>query len=785
MTNLVVKRNGTTQAFDEAKIARAIEWATDGLNVSPQAVKDGVIMLVRPNIPTAEIQQALVLAAAKLIKRNCPDASYVAARLSLLDLYSRANRELGYDTFGYTTLGKYIERGVNDKVLSPELLKYFDIEKLNEVIKPERDLYFEYLGITILADRYLIRSRLNAGAKESGEIIELPQHFLMRVSMGLALGEKIPDRTARAIEFYELFSSHDYLASTPTLFNSGTNHQQLSSCYLNTVADALSSEEENDQEMRYASIYGTIDECARLSKYAGGIGTDWTRVRSAGDIIHGTQGKSSGTVPYLKVYNDTAVAVNQGGKRKGSFAPYLELWHPDIWQFCELKKNSGDERYRAHDIFPAAWTSDLFMERVINDPDGMWSFFSPSEYPELHELYGEEFKVRYEQLEAEGKFRSQMEVKKLWKKVLTSLFETGHPWMTFKDACNLRSPQRHAGVIHSSNLCTEITLNTSDTETAVCNLGSINLSQVRNPEHLRKIIRTAVRMLDNVIDINFYPSRRAMRSNLKHRPIGLGVMGLGEYLIKRGIAFDSEEALQEQDELFEMISYYAIEASSDLAAERGTYPSFRGSDWSKGIMPIDTYRDLLESRPKHEWQTPGEERLNWDALRLKVAKQGMRNSNVMAIAPTATISNILGTTPCIEPPYELECVKANLSGPFDWIDPSLRHTEHAHLVKAAFDIDQTWILRAAAVRQKWIDQSQSVNIFAKLGTKGKDLSNWYKLAWILGLKTTYYLRNQSEEAAKKVKSQPVAVTTPNVNADVMEQEIGMCSIDNPDCESCQ
>lgn len=782
MTELVVKRNGTTQPFDEAKIDKAIQWAVKGLNVSAEAIKDGVVMLVRPNIPTAEIQQALVLSAAKLIGRKCMDASFAAARLSLLDLYSKVNRELGTDGYNYPRLRTYIQRGVNDKVLSPELLEHFDLDALDSVIVPQNDFLFEYLGITILSDRYLIRSRLHAGVKESGEIIELPQHFLMRVAMGLALGEKPEERTKRAIEFYLQFSYHDYLASTPTLFNAGTLHQQLSSCYLNTVADSLSSEEEDDQANRYASIFGTIDECARLSKYAGGIGTDWTRVRSSGDIINGTQGKSSGTVPYLKIYNDTAVAVNQGGKRKGSFCPYLELWHPDIWQFCELKKNSGDERYRAHDIFPAAWTCDLFMERVIETPDAMWSFFSPNEYPELHELYGEAFKARYEELEALGVYRSQMPVKNLWKKILTSLFETGHPWVTFKDACNLRSPQRHAGVIHSSNLCTEITLNTSDTETAVCNLGSVNLSQIKNDGHLRQIIRTGIRMLDNVIDINFYPSARAKKSNLKHRPIGLGVMGLAEYLIQRGIAFDSEESLVEQDILFEKISYYAIEASSDLAAERGSYPSYEGSDWSKGILPIDTYAELLKSRPKHDWQTQAETRLDWDALREKVKTQGMRNSNVMAIAPTATISNILGTTPCIEPPFELECVKSNLSGPFNWVDPSLRY-EHAHLSKSVFDIDQTWVIRAAAVRQKWIDQSQSTNLFAKLGTKGKDLSKWYKLAWVLCLKTTYYLRNQSEEAAKKVKSQPVATTSPNTN--IMEQELNMCSIDNPDCESCQ
>ncbi|MEJ8025462.1 ribonucleoside-diphosphate reductase subunit alpha [Acinetobacter baumannii] len=772
MTTLVVKRDGSTQEFDATKIEKAINWAVEGLDVSADAIKDGTVMLVRPNMPTAEIQKALILSASKLIKRNCMDASLAAARLMLLDLYSSVAKEFGNkaNTAQYPTLRQYIERAVAEKALTPELLE-FDLEALNAVIKPENDKKFEYLGLTILVDRYLTRSQLHVTVKESGAIIELPQHFFMRVAMGLALGEAKADRLERAIEFYELFSSHDYLSSTPTLFNSGTNHPQLSSCYLNTVADSLSSE---DDENRYASIYGTIDECARLSKYAGGIGTDWTRVRSSGDLIKGTQGKSSGIVPYLKVYNDTAVAVNQGGKRKGSFAPYLELWHTDVWQFCELKKNSGDERLRAHDIYPAMWACDLFMERVKEN--GIWSFFSPAEYPELHELFGDAFKVRYEQLEAEGKYRSQMPAKQLWKKWLTSLFETGHPWVTFKDECNRRNPQQHAGVIHSSNLCTEITLNTSDDETAVCNLGSINLSQVESPEQLRKIIRTAVRMLDNVIDINFYPSSRARNGNLRHRPIGLGVMGYAEYLIKRGIAFDSEEHLVEADKLFEMISYYAIEASSDLAAERGKYQSYEGSLWSQGILPLDTARKGIGYGT----------RLDWDALRTKVLKQGMRNSNVMAIAPTATISNILGTTPCIEPPYELECVKSNLSGPFDWIDPSLRYVEHAHLVKSAFDIDQAWIIRAAAVRQRWIDQAQSINLFAKLGTKGKDLASWYMLAWELGLKTTYYLRNESNTAQAQVKSKPVVVDSPaNAPHDVMEQEMGMCSIDNPDCEACQ
>ncbi|WP_151708863.1 ribonucleoside-diphosphate reductase subunit alpha [Acinetobacter brisouii] len=770
----VTKRNGSTQPLDVAKIKKAIQWATNGLSIDSKEVEENAIMLIRPNMPTSEIQQSLILAAAGLLEKGVAymDASFVAARLKLLDLYKSVNLTLGtsHDSMEYPTLREYVKRGINENILSTDLLA-FDLEKLNAEIKPENDLLFTYLGLSTLADRYLVRSTLN------NQIIELPQHFLMRVAMGLALGEGA-NATDRAVEFYNLFSAHDYLASTPTLFNSATNHPQLSSCYLNTVKDQLSSE---DGENRYASIYGTLDECARLSKYAGGLGTDWTRVRSSGDIIRGTQGKSSGVVPYLKVSNDTAVAVNQGGKRKGSFAPYLENWHPDFPAFCDLRKNSGDDRYRAHDIFPAGWISDLFMERV--EAGGMWSFFSPNKYPDLHELYGEAFKQRFEELEKQGLYVSQMPAMELWKKMLTSLFETGHPWVTFKDTCNLRSPQSHVGVVHSSNLCTEITLNTSDEETAVCNLGSINLSRhvkdgQLDKEKLAKTIKTAVRMLDNVIDINFYPSSRAKTSNLKHRPIGLGVMGYHEYLVKRGIAFESDAHLVAADELFEYISYHAIKASCELAKERGAYETFNGSKWSQGILPIDT-----ANANAGVWHTY---ECDWDGLRADVQQWGMRNSNVMAIAPTATISNILGTTPCIEPPFELQCIKSNLSGPFTWIDPTLRYGDMS-LCKPAHEIDQTWIIRAAAVRQKWIDQSQSLNLFAKLGTKGRDLAAWYMLAWKLGLKTTYYLRGQSNSTTPNKKiNLPVAPTSPAIGGgDVMDADVNMCSIDNPDCESCQ
>lgn len=777
MTIYVTKRNGNKEEFNDIKIDKAIQWATRGTSIQFEEVKKSTVMLVRPNMTTADIQKSLTLGAATLLDNGVShmDATFVAARLKLLELYKTVNRALGQEVkVGYPHLKAYITHAVDQKVLSANLLENFDLEVLDGVIDQDADLLFNYLGLTTLGDRYLARNA--AQGEKLGEVIELPQHFFMRVAMGLALSDAPKLRTKRAIEYYNLFASHDFLSSTPTLFNSGTNHPQLSSCFLNTVADSLSHE---DDENRYASIYGTLDECARLSKFAGGVGTDWTRIRASGDLIKGTQGKSSGVVPYLKVYNDTAVAVNQGGKRKGSFAPYLENWHPDTWAYCELKKNSGDERLRAHDLFPALWISDLFMERVTND--GIWSFFSPNLYPELHELYGEAFKKRYEELEAEGKFASQMPAKNLWRKMLTSLFETGHPWVTFKDPINIRNPQAHAGVIHSSNLCTEITLNTSDDETAVCNLGSVNLSKhVKDGKldeaKLRKTIHTAIRMLDNVIDINFYPSTRAKNSNLRHRPIGLGVMGYHEYLVKLGIEFESEQHLDEADKLFEHISYYAIEASNELAKEYGPYPSFDGSTWSQGIMPIDT------ANRKAGGSFEGS--LDWDKLRKSVKDFGMRNSNVLALAPTATISNILGTTPCIEPPFELICAKSNLSGNFTWIDPTLRYGR-LELVKSVYEIDQTWIIRAAARRQKWIDQSQSLNLFAKLGTKGSDLAKWYMLAWELGLKTTYYLRGQSPEKAKTTPVNAPKAQQDVSNDQVLDQEINMCSIDNPDCESCQ
>ena len=761
----VIKRDGRSEALDVSKIQKETAWACSGLNVSQSELEMRAQVLFFDGMKTTEIHAAVTRGAVSMISAECMDASKAAARLVVLDLYKRVAGSMEYPS-----LKSYIAKGVQLKLLNPELLTKFNLELLDTAIVQERDKQFEYLGIQTLQDRYLIRAIEN---RKAGEVIELPQHFFMRVAMGLALREANPN--ARAVEFYNLLSSFDFMSSTPTLFNSGTLHSQLSSCYLNTVADSISAE---DGQNQHASIFGTIEECAKLSKYAGGIGTSWTRVRSAGDLIVGTSGRSSGVVPYLKIYNDTAVAVNQGGKRPGSFAPYLEPWHPDFFDFCDLKKNSGDERRRTHDIYPASWIPDLLMKRVKED--GVWSFFSPAEHPDLHELHGDEFEKRYELLEAHGKFRFQKPAKEVWKKILTSLFETGHPWINFKDACNERNPQSHVGTIHSSNLCTEITLNTSDDETAVCNLGSVNMRNhmklvdgkyVADYDKLRNTVNTAIRMLDNVIDINFYPSDRSKDSNMRHRPIGMGVMGYTEFLVAHGVDWESHEHLELADTFFEALSYYAIEASSGLAQERGAYPSFVGSKWSKGILPIDTAKRKVG----------GKMRLDWSALRQKVMKQGMRNSNTMAIAPTATISNIIGTTPCIEPVFERETVKSNLSGQFKWVDPSLRYGR-PELCKEAFDIDQLWLIRAAAVRQNWIDQSQSVNVFAKRGIRGKDLANIYMTAWELGLKTTYYLRTQSM-TAEEASAKPAVVAAPAAAS--LDAPLNMCSIDNPECESCQ
>lgn len=1069
----VFKRNGTRAPKDASKILKCIEWACKGLSVSPFSIFEAVEKAVYDGIKTTDIHRLAIGAAAGLISLDNPDANYVAARLLLQEVYKQAA-----DSVHYPHLRSYLIHAHGFGLLDDRMIdaSRFDMERLNSAVQTDRDFLFGYLGLQTLADRYFLRE------KPEGRIIEMPQHFWMRVAMGVALNEKHP--TARAIEFYNILSTLEFVSSTPTLFNSGTCHSQLSSCYGNTVYDSISNEEGMH---KHASIFGTIEECANLSKYAGGIGTDWTRVRAEGDFIRGTSGISSGVVPYLKIYNDTAVAVNQGGKRKGSFAPYLEPWHPDFLDFIELKKNTGDERKRAHEIYPAGWMPDLFMKRV--KAKGVWSFFSPKQYPELHELYGDAFEARYVELEAAGKFVRQMPAVELWRKWLTMMFETGHPWVTFKDETNRRNPQGHVGVIHNSNLCvapetliltdkgyvqikdvadkeisvwngesftytvpkktgegqellhvmldngaeldctpyhkfyvqrsyhgkpvevrahelqagdklikfdlpvivggedmplaytsglfsadgtyaagkpvlslyqekrdlfwpiqeevgfenitggdepcgykrtlrlpdsvapkfevplaasvqsrldwfaglcdgdgtvtrngtneslqvssvqkpfldkvrlmlhtlgidskvskmrdagkstfldangdqydqqalyrlliastevqklldlgfktwrlsferripnrearhfakvvsvedlgriddtycfteqgrhmgmfngiltgncTEIALNNSDNETFVCNLGSINLSRcnpIKDRARFRDVVHTAMRMLDNVIDINFYPSERARNSNLKHRPVGLGVMGYMEYLVQNGIDFESQAHLDFADCLFEEWSYYAIDASCELAQERGAYPTFEGSLWSKGILPIDTARG------------PHAGFMDWCELRSRVVRFGMRNSNCMAIAPTATISNIAGTTPCIEAAVDLVYSKTNLSGDFLVIDPTLKYGR-PELAKGMFQIDPLWVVRSAAVRQKYIDQAQSTNIFVKKGTKGKVLAEIYETAWELGLKTTYYLRTESQS----VEVVPVGVA---------EAEVKLCSIDNSECEACQ
>jgi ribonucleoside-diphosphate reductase alpha chain len=751
----VTKRDGSRAPLDIAKIQKCVAWACSGLDVAQSELETSVGDMLFDGMSTEQIHRATILAAGGLISLESPDYTYVAARLLKQQMFKES-----VGSIDYPPLHVYLADAVAYDKLTPELVDgRFDLWILEGAIQPERDDQFDYLGLQTLADRYFIRET------PDGRIMEMPQHFFMRVAMGLALREDNP--TLRAIEFYNVLSQFEFMSSTPTLFNSGTLHQQMSSCYGNMVGDQIVAE---PGDHPFDSIYGAITECALLSKYAGGIGTDWTPVRGKGAHIKGTNGQSSGVVPYLKVYNDTAVAVNQGGKRKGSFSPNLETWHPDILAFLDLKKNTGDDHERTPDIFPNNWIPDLFMERV--EQKGMWRLFDPHAYPELHELYGEAFKKRYEELEAAGQYVAEIPAVELWRKMLVALFETGNPWICFKDEMNRRNPQSHVGVIHNTNLCTEIALNNSPEETFVCNLGSVNVAKV-NPfdERARfsRVVKTAMRMLDNVIDINFYPSDRAKAANMRHRPVGLGLMGLSDLMAQKGIDWESESCLVLNDLLLERLSYEAIHASCDLARDRGAYSTFAGSKWSLGILPIDTARDRST--------TLGSQ---WDELRHRVMTYGMRNSNTMAIAPTATISNIIGVSPCIEPNFELHHSKKNMGGKFLVIAPSLRHAAPGYKVKTVFEVAPEWIVKAAARRQKWIDQAQSTNIWIKAGTKGKALSALYIMAWKEGLKTTYYLRTESVQMKEETAPQ---AATPVV--DVMEQEVTLCSIDNPNCESCQ
>jgi ribonucleoside-diphosphate reductase alpha chain len=757
--------------------------------------------------PEHEVKEALVLSARSLVEVE-PNYTFATARilldslrseaLSFLEITENATHE-EMKSFYPEALKVFINKGIELELLNSELANY-DLDMLGKAMNPDNDLLFSYLGIQTLYDRYFIHS--------NDIRFELPQVFFMRVAMGLALNEE--NREQRALEFYELLSSFDYMSSTPTLFNAGTMHSQLSSCYLTTVPDDLHG------------IYGALQDNAMLSKWAGGLGNDWTPVRGMGAHIKGTNGKSQGVVPFLKVVNDTAVAVNQGGKRKGAVCAYLETWHLDIEEFVELRKNTGDDRRRTHDMNTANWVPDLFMERVFERKK--WTHFTPNETPELHDLSGEAFREKYEEYEKlaqEGKLKAykEVEAEELWRKILSMLFETGHPWITFKDACNLRSPQQHTGVIHSSNLCTEITLNTSNDEIAVCNLGSINIPNHLDgegnldKEKLEKNVTTAIRMLDNVIDINYYAVPQAENSNFKHRPIGMGIMGFQDALYVKKIPYASEAAVDFADESMELVSYMAINASSDLAKERGSYSSYEGSLWSKGILPLDSIDILEKQRGKDYIEVDKTTRLDWDALREKVKSQGMRNSNTMAIAPTATIANITGLTQSIEPTYSNLFVKSNLSGEFTVINMHLVDAlkeidmwdevmvydlknlngslesiarvpeDIKKLFATSFEVEPKWLIEAASRRQKWIDQSQSLNLYVS-EPNGKKLDIMYRMAWLRGLKTTYYLRSRSATTTEKstiTNMELNAVKTEPKNYDQPEA----CSIDDPDCEACQ
>lgn len=798
----VKQLDGQKTPLDEGRLRAVVTEACDGFSeVDAELIIQDSLNNLFDGIDEVDVGNALVMCARTLIEKE-PDYTYVAACLLLDKMRQEAltfiegtmtqatHKEMSASYGAY--FKKYINTGSELELIDHELTKY-DLDRLGDAIQPDRDRQFTYLGLQTLYDRYFIHSNEFR--------FELPQAFFMRVAMGLAINEL--DREGRAIEFYELLSSFDFMSSTPTLFNSGTCRPQLSSCYLTTVPDDLDG------------IFSAIKDDAMLSKFAGGLGNDWTPVRALGAHIKGTNGKSQGVVPFLKVANDTAVAVNQGGKRKGAMCAYLETWHMDIEEFLDLRKNTGDERRRTHDMNTANWIPDLFMKRVAEEAE--WTLFSPHETTDLHDLYGIEFETRYVEYEQEAAAGGISNFKTipaldLWRKMLSMIFETGHPWITFKDPCNIRSPQSHVGVVHSSNLCTEITLNTSDDEIAVCNLGSVNLPQHvdengLNIEKLEKTIKTAMRMLDNVIDYNYYSVLKARRSNLRHRPVGLGIMGFQDALYKQRLSYTSDEAISFADTSMEAVSYYAIKASTDLAEERGAYSSFNGSLWSQGILPIDSMQRLADVRGDY-LQANFEQTLNWDELRERVMKVGMRNSNCMAIAPTATISNICGVSQSIEPTYQNLFVKSNLSGEFTVVNPYLAHDLKEHgiwddvmvndlkyfdgsvqeidripndlkaIYATAFEVDSRWLVEAASRRQKWIDQGQSLNLYMA-EPSGKKLDNLYKLAWVRGLKTTYYLRSLGATHMEKGASN----SSENQSSPVEEPPV--CSILDPDCEACQ
>jgi ribonucleoside-diphosphate reductase alpha chain len=818
-----VSVNGGHRPLDTASLSALIHAACEGFGdyVNPKQILEATLRDLYDGVPQEEVFKAATMAARALIEKD-PAYTKVSARLLM---HSIRKEILGEEVTAAEMAERYadyfpkfIKRGIEAELLDERMGQY-DLSKLGAALNANRDNQFTYLGLQTLYDRYFLHIE--------DVRIELPQAFYMRVAMGLALNEV--EREARAIEFYNVLSTFDFMSSTPTLFNSGTHRSQLSSCYLTTVADDLDG------------IYEALKENALLSKFAGGLGNDWTPVRALGSHIKGTNGKSQGVVPFLKVVNDTAVAVNQGGKRKGAVCAYLETWHLDIEEFLELRKNTGDDRRRTHDMNTANWIPDLFMRRVMEGAD--WTLFSPSTCPDLHDKYGKAFEEAYTAYEAKAargelKLYKKIPALTLWRKMLTMLFETGHPWITFKDPCNVRSPQNHIGVVHSSNLCTEITLNTNETEIAVCNLGSVNLvahmttdasgRRVLDQAKLKRTIATAMRMLDNVIDINYYAVKKARDSNLKHRPVGLGIMGFQDCLHDMRVPYASNEAIAFADTSMEAVCYHAYWASTELAQERGRYSTYKGSLWDRGILPQDSLNLLREERGGYV-EVDMSSTMDWDALRARIQQYGMRNSNCIAIAPTATISNIIGVSACIEPTYQNLFVKSNLSGEFTvvndylvrdlkarnlWDEVMVSDIKHfdgslgpidripadlRNLYATAFEVDTQWVIECAARRQKWIDQAQSLNIYMA-GASGKKLDETYKLAWLRGLKTTYYLRTLGKSSAEKstgrggeLNAVPVmggAMGTMSVMAaDGMGEGAAegarFCSIDNPECEACQ
>ena len=765
--------NGVVKPLDMAALHNVIEAACQNLGgaVDSAPIISETIKNLYDGVPLAQVYDSAILASRTLIEKD-PAYSQVTARILMhvirKDILGVEVPQAGMQAVYPEYFGKFLRRGVKEELLDKRLIENFDIAKLGAALKAERDLQFNYLGLQTLYDRYFLHV--------DEQRIEMPQAFFMRVSMGLALNEANP--TERAIEFYEILSTFDFMSSTPTLFNSATLRSQLSSCYLTTIPDDLDG------------IYEGLKENALLSKFAGGLGNDWTNVRALGSHIKGTNGKSQGVVPFLKVVNDTAVAVNQGGKRKGAVCAYLETWHLDIEEFLELRKNTGDDRRRTHDMNTANWIPDLFMKRVMEGKD--WTLFTPSTCPDLHDKFGKDFEqayVAYEQKAAAGELKPFKTVPalQLWRKMIGMLFETGHPWITFKDPCNIRSPQQHIGVVHSSNLCTEITLNTNEEEIAVCNLGSVNLTAhmiadasgklVLDHAKLQKTVRTAMRMLDNVIDINYYAVAKAKNSNLKHRPVGMGIMGFQDCLHMQRIPYASDAAVEFADSSMEAVCYYAYLASTELAEERGTYQTYKGSLWDRGILPQDSLKLLAEERGGY-LEVDSSSKMDWTSLRARIKQFGMRNSNCVAIAPTATISNIIGVSACIEPTYQNLFVKSNLSGEFTvvndylvrdlksrglwdevmiadlkYFDGSLSKIDRIpqdlrDLYATAFEVEPKWLVEAASRRQKWIDQAQSLNIYMA-GASGKTLDETYKFAWLRGLKTTYYLRTMSATHVEK------------------------------------